>query len=121
VTGSGRVAAPPIELESGRITARELIRSRVRKEVERFNASGSTRFMGLIQPDESERVLNGYEMKRIRRLDSDVQFEKAVRAFEDQRLILLADDRQVESLDEELSLNADSEVVFLKLMPLIGG
>ena len=33
----------------------------------------------------------------------------------------MVDDRQVETLDDELTLRRDAEVCFYKLVPLVGG
>ena len=49
------------------------------------------------------------------------QFDKAVEAFGKQRFLMLVGDRQVESLDEELMLGVETEITFLKLVPLVGG
>jgi hypothetical protein len=34
---------------------------------------------------------------------------------------VLVDDRQVQSLDDQIDLRHDSTVTFLRLMPLVGG
>src|SRR3984957_3607401 len=63
-------------------TARELIRSRVREEVERHNQCLPEVFCGLVQPEESERILNGFRMKTQRPLDWQVQVERGCSSFE---------------------------------------
>lgn len=105
-----------------RITVRELIRQRVTREVERFNRDRPAIFAGLVQPDESEQILNGYRVKfhYLRTLDAEQQFERAIQAFDQQRFLVIRSGRQVESVDEEIDLGA-GEVEFLKLVPLIGG
>ena len=103
------------------LTAREILRRRVFEEVTRFNATQGQIFQGLVQPNDTERALNGYKLKKRRTLDWREQFEKAVQAFEKNRFVLLIGDRQVESLDEELMLGAETEITFLKLVPLVGG
>ena len=103
------------------LTAREILRRRVFEEVSRFNATQGQIFEGLVQPNDTERALNGYRLKKARTLDWREQFEKAVQAFEKNRFLLLVGDRQVESLDEELMLGAETEITFLKLVPLVGG
>ena len=103
------------------ITARELIRSRVRQEVERHNRSLPEVFRGLVQPEESERILNGFRMKVRRPLDWEAQFEKACVSFQRNGFLLLVDGNQVGELDEPIELRTDSEVQFVKLLPLIGG
>lgn len=103
------------------LTAREILRRRVFEEVSRFNASQGQIFQGLVQPNDTERALNGYKLKKPRQLDWHDQFEKAVQAFDKQRFLMLVGDRQVESLDEELMLGVETEITFLKLVPLVGG
>ena len=102
-------------------TARELIRSRVQQEVERHNQLLPEVFCGLVQPEESERILNGFRMKTRRPLDWQKQFELACAAFQRNGFLLLVDGKQVSDLDEPIELRADSEVQFVKLVPLVGG
>jgi len=102
-------------------TAGELIRSRVQQEVERHNQSLPEVFCGLVQPEESERILNGFRMKTRRPLDWQKQFERACAAFQRNGFLLLVDGKQVSELDEPIELRADSEVQFVKLVPLVGG
>jgi hypothetical protein len=119
--GAGAVARE-WEFDSPRITLRELIRRRVADEVEQFNRDRPEIFEGLVQPDESEQILNGYRVKfhYLRTLDAEKQFERAIQAFEKQRFLVIAAGRQVESVDEEIDLSG-GEVEFIKLAPLIGG
>ena len=102
-------------------TAGELIRSRVQQEVERHNQLLPEVFCGLVQPEESERILNGFRMKTRRPLDWQKQFERACAAFQRNGFLLLVDGKQVSELDEPIELRADSEVQFVKLVPLVGG
>jgi hypothetical protein len=60
--GTGAVARE-LEFDSPRITLRELIRRRVADEVEQFNRDRPEIFEGLVQPDESEQILNGYRCR----------------------------------------------------------
>ena len=103
------------------LTAREILRRRVFEEVSRFNAKQSDVFQGLVQPIDTERALNGYKLRKPRPLDWNEQFQQALKAFNASSFILLVGNRQVEDLDEELMLSAETEVTFLKLVPLVGG
>lgn len=102
-------------------TARELIRNRIREEVERYNQSLPEVFCGLVQPEESERILNGFRMKGRRPLDWEAQFQKACSSFQRNGFLLVIDGRQATDLDARIELHADSEVQFIKLVPLVGG
>ena len=104
-----------------RITVRDLIRQRVYHEVEEYNRRKPDTFRGLVQPTDSERTLNGYRLKQPRPLDANTQLAKAIDAFQGNQIIMLVDDRQVESLDEEIVLRPDMRVSFLRLTPLVGG
>jgi hypothetical protein len=110
-----------LEVSAERITVRDLIRQRVRHEVEEYNRRQVDTFRGLVQPTDSERTLNGYRLKQPRVIDAAAQLAKAIDAFEGNQIIVLVDDRQVESLDEEIALRPDTRVSFLRLTPLVGG
>ena len=104
-----------------RMTVRELIRLRVREEVARHNARPSDRFNGLVRPDGAEAELNGYRLREPRRLDWERQADIAERAFLGNGFFVLAGDRQVEDLAEEIDLTGDPDLVFIRLVPLVGG
>ncbi|GGM81555.1 hypothetical protein GCM10010106_30240 [Thermopolyspora flexuosa] len=104
-----------------RITARELVRTRVREEVARYNAAPRPRFNGLVQPVEEEIERNGYRQAPRRRIDWERQADAAERAFLRNGFLLLVGDRQIEDLDEEIDLSGDPVVSFIKLVPLVGG
>ncbi|MBE3009608.1 hypothetical protein IL992_10425 [Microbispora sp. NEAU-D428] len=104
-----------------RITARELVRLRVREEVARHNASPAPYFRGLVTPTDAEAELNGYRMRTTRTLDWERQADAAEAAFARNGFLLLVGDRQIEDLDTEIDLTADPVVSFVKLVPLVGG
>ena len=116
-----RSASTAFTVPQAESTARELIRSRVQQEVDRYNQSLPEVFCGLVQPEESEQILNGFRMRTKRPLDWKAQFERACASFERNGFLLLVDGRQVAELDEPIALRADSEVQFVKLVPLVGG
>jgi hypothetical protein len=103
------------------VLLRDLIRHRVREEVVRFNARPSPHFNGLVQPTDSEHTLNGYALRRPRRLDWQAQAATALDAFTHNGFFVFVGDRQIDDLDEPLTL-ADTDVVsFVRLVPLVGG
>lgn len=115
------VAEVRIEALPERMTVRELIRLRVREEVARHNARPSDRFNGLVRPDGAEAELNGYRLREPRRIDWERQADIAEKAFLANGFFVLAGDRQVEDLDEEIDLTTDPDLVFIKLIALAGG
>ena len=103
------------------ITVRELIRSRVYQEVKDFNTQQPEFFKGLVQPTETEQTLNGYKLRKPRKINWEEQFEKALTAFQSNGFIILVDDEQVTDLEEEITIAPDTSVSFMKLVPLVGG
>lgn len=120
-TAGDRRAAWHLEIFEERLALREVIRRRVFQEVAEYNAAQPEYFTGLVQPGDAERTLNGYRMKRRRRVDAEEQFAKAIEAFGRNGFLVLVDNRQVEDLDAELDLRMGTEITFLKLVPLVGG
>jgi len=110
-----------VHVSGEKITARELIKLRVFQEVENYNNEQPAVFRMLVQPGEAERTLNGFKFSKPRQVDPQAQFEKAIEAFEGNSFIVLVDDSQVESLDDEIALRPETSVSFLKLVPLVGG
>lgn len=120
------VTEKPLEFPSEQITVRELIRERVYQEVQDFNrAEGEQVFRGLVQPTETERVLNNnqseYRLKKHRTIDWNEQFDKALEAFENNGFFILINDSQAESLDQQFTIGPGTEVSFVKLTLLVGG
>ena len=110
-----------VHVSGEKISIRELIRQRVFQEVQEFNNRQPAVFRMLIQPNETERTLNGFKFHKPRFVDPNTQYEKAIEAFEGNGFIVLVDDYQVQELDDEISLRPETSVTFLKLVPLVGG
>jgi hypothetical protein len=110
-----------LEVMTERLTVRELIRSRVYQEVQDYNVEQGQVFRGLVQPEEAEKTLNGWKLKKPRALDWKRQFDRAIEAFEGNQILILVNDQQTESLDEEIVLEPGAHVTFLRLTPLVGG
>lgn len=81
------------------VTARELLRSRVREEFARRRASALA-----VAGD-----------------DWESQADEACRSFDRNGFVMLVGDRQVEDLDELLDLRESPVVAFVRLVPLVGG
>ena len=120
-SGARRTAELTLSRIPDRITLRELIRTRVREEVALANAEPGHEFRTLVQPTDSEVSLNGYRLRRPKTIDWHRQAAVAEDAFAANGFFVLVDGRQIEDLEEELELTADSEVRFVKLVPLVGG
>ena len=97
------------------ITVRELIRSRVYQEVKDHNSQWQQQeFRGLIQPVGSEQTPHGFRMKKPRQLDWQKQFDLALEAFQQHQILILVNDRQIESLEEEIRVATDTDIAFLR-------
>ena len=112
-----------IELLTERITVRELIRSSVYQEVKDYNARQSEHFNGLIQPTDSELALNGkgWRLRQRRMIDWQPQYEKAIDAFQRKQILVLINDKQATSLEQEVVITPETTVTFLRLIMLVGG
>lgn len=120
-TSTDRQPAVTLQLASERISVGELIERRVRQEVEQFNDRKPEHYRGLVQPTDAEKTLNGFRLRKTKTIDPDKQVKAATEAFEKGSILLLVDDRQLDSLTDELGVTSTTEVVFLKLVPLVGG
>jgi hypothetical protein len=131
-----------LDLPSEWITARELIRCRIEADVALHNAAERARLgaaiaqggdpgnQWLVVPGAVERTLNGARgvygpgsraKARERLIESDPLVAVAVDAFSRNGFFMIFDGRQIVDLDEVLTVEADSTVTFLRLVPLVGG
>src|SRR5690242_10271752 len=90
------------------ITLRDLIRTRVREEVALANSLPVGALRMLVQPVEQ------------RRLDWREHAAVTEQAFFENGFLVVVDDRRIEDLDEELDLDADSDVRFLRPPRFVG-
>ena len=103
------------------VTAQEVIRRRIYQEVQDYNLKQNDVFYGLVQPTDTETILNGFKFKEKRTLDWEVQYAKALEAFEANGFIMLVNEKQIESLNEIIELKTATQITFLRLIPLVGG
>ncbi|GIH15319.1 hypothetical protein [Rugosimonospora africana] len=102
-----------LEIFEERLRLDELIRRRIYQEVAEHNALPAGEFRGLVRP--------AGDSSAPRRVEWEVQYERALEAFRRNGFVVLVGDRQVTELDREVELSARTEVTFLKLIPLVGG
>jgi hypothetical protein len=123
-TTSGEVLSSlELQMTAEHITVEDLISSRVYQEVIEYNAKAQDlpQFRGLVQPTDAEKNLNGYQMKKPKRIDPKKQTTIAIEAFRRGQILLFVDDHQVTGFKDHVTLHQGSMVVFLKLVPLVGG
>jgi hypothetical protein len=120
-TSGQKTNALTLDCLAERMTIRELIRARIYQEVQDYNLKQPEHFRGLVEPTNAERVLNGYKLREKRKIDWHEQYKRALEAFERNGFFVLVGDRQAETLDDEFEVKVDTDVSFLKLVPLVGG
>lgn len=110
-----------LELVSSRTSLREILEKRIKQEVDKHNHGNLEVFSGFVQPTDTEAKLNGFKMRKPRRVSYEEQLELAIESFSSNGFFALLDDVQVEDLDSPITLRQDSRVTFIKLVPLVGG
>lgn len=110
-----------IAIGKERCTLRDIIESRVRAEVKHYNQKLGEYFQGLVQPGESEKALNGFKMKKRKKIDAEQQVYVALDSFQKNGFFVLIDDLQVDNLDHEILVNNTTSINFIKLTSLVGG
>ncbi|MGW4940199.1 hypothetical protein ACWEOZ_01220 [Actinoplanes sp. NPDC004185] len=103
------------------ITARELLRLRVREEVARFHATTGDVFRGLVRPVAAAETPAGFTVRRGQRLDWAAQADAACQAFTRNGFVMIVGRHQVDDLDQLIDLRGDPTVAFIRLVPLVGG
>lgn len=114
VLGEARVGDLP-----ERLTIRELLRARIRREVAAYNADPGATFRGLVQPADSIRHTDGYRMQEPRPLDPDQLIAAAEEAVAADMLSFRLGAETVSDLDRELVVAEHGEVVAVLERPVI--
>lgn len=123
-SGAGKTGATvTLDGIDRRITMRDLIRTRVRDEVARYNAASASTdlFAGLVMPDGAEPTTAGFRMRQRRRIDWERQADKALDAFTRNGFFVLVAGRQITDPDEVLALAPETDIRFIRLVQLVGG
>jgi len=110
-----------LEVENEIISVKDLITLRVEADVNTYNQKKEEYFHGLVRPSRAERTLNGFKMRERREIDSEKQVYIALDAFLKNGYFVIVNNRQVETLEEELLIADNMDVSFIQLTPLVGG
>jgi hypothetical protein len=113
-----------VQFPSETITVRELIRSRVYQGVRESNARAAAKKaepVAIVPLTATELTLNGPRAKNSAPVNWQARFEQAVEAFQAKRIMILVDDRQVNSLEEQIQVRSTTRISFLRLTMLMGG
>lgn len=117
----------PLPEIEGALTLRNLLTQIVRAEVAGFEARQRQR--RLIQVLSPAQISLGVEQGKVdlggSDLDQEVDLERsietALQAFTDGLYFVFLDDQQQENLDEIVTLKPNSQLLFLRLVALVGG
>lgn len=120
-TSGGRTAGPEIETGADALTLGDLVALRVREEIRARNDVGAAGRGWIVPQTEVERTLNGPRKTRTTFQDPDDAVAFAHEAFRQGRYLVLLPQGQAESLEQSVSLHDGDEVVFLRMVPLVGG
>jgi hypothetical protein len=110
-----------LEFSTNLTTIEEIIKKRIYQEVTEYNALSSNEFNGLVQPTKAEKLLNGVKQKEKKIIDWEKQYKIAVEAFNNNGFIIIINNKQAESLGQIIELKLETEISFLKIVPLVGG
>ena len=113
-----------LEIPAEQISIEELIRSRVFQEVKESNArmaSGNNEPNPSVRRSEFEALLNGPRARSNPPVEWQSQFEKALKAFRSNQVLILIDGEQANSLDQIVDVSTSTRISFLRLTMLMGG
>ena len=112
-----------LKFSSNRISAAELIRERVRQEVLAYNSRNKEAILrhSLVIPTTRGDIVLDPCGEKHQPVDAEAQIAIALKAFEQNGFFILADNHQLETLDETVYLHEGLVVNFIKLTPLVGG
>ena len=112
-----------LKFRTNRISAAELIAERVRQEVAAYNGRAADALLrhSLVIPTARGDIVIDPQGKKHKLVDAETQIAIALKAFEQNGFFILADNRQLETLDETVYLHEGLIVNFIKLTPLVGG
>ena len=131
--GQAKEKALTLECLTETMTVRELIRARVYQEVQDYNQRiGRQQDKPLpkllVTPTDAEAALNRKpspiapnKPSRRKPLVWEKQYDIACEAFVKNGFFVLVGDEQVEGLEESFDVAVDTEITFVKLVPLVGG
>ena len=95
----------------------------MRQEVEAYNNRSEEALLrhSLVIPTARGDIVLDPQGKKHKPVDAEAQITIALKAFEQNGFFILADNRQLETLDETVYLHEGLIVNFIKLTPLVGG
>lgn len=120
--GGKSVNSIDVVFDKNNITLKELIEARVHQEVTAYNSKRKQVYNGLITTSKEERQLNeSHKLKKRKEMDAEKQTYVALDGFLKNQYFVILNNRQIECLDESISINEIETVNFIKLVKLVGG
>ncbi|WP_428604993.1 hypothetical protein [Sedimenticola sp.] len=110
-----------LSFEKSRVTVKDIITERVIQEVALYNRKASEYRHALVEPSDTEAMLNRATKGKRRPIDTQKQIDIAIQAFSGNGFFILVDDQQVETLEQIVEITPHTRVSFVKLVPLVGG
>jgi hypothetical protein len=116
-----------MDLSDRSLTLEELLTQIVRSEIRAFQARQAdrrlTKVLGLVDIEAEVAAgkisSGGSDLEQV--VDEQGAIENALQAFKDGFYLVFIDDEQQEDLTAIVELTANSELLFLRLTPLVGG
>ena len=99
-----------------KILVKDLIKSRVKNEIERFNVQRPVCFFSLVQPEDAEITARGYRLMVHRAIDWAAQSDAALEGFEKKCFLINANGKDYQALDDEVEIGNSTEITFVKFM-----
>ena len=130
IPGDDGLPAVLIELAEEMTTTRDLIRRAVIEQINVTKTDAARSRMMLDRQYMTPEDVRTRAAKGVIRIpttapstppDEDAEIERALRAFARGTFVIFCGGRQVETLDEEIPLRLGEPLLFLRLVPLVGG
>ena len=130
VAGQRRTLFPATEIgwpEPRNLVLRELLEIIIREELEVFRRrQDERRLLQVLTPEQIEvgstrgRIISGGS-DLDQESDPDQAVAVAIEAFSDGLYYVFVDNEQIETLDQQVTISPQSTLLFLRLVPLVGG
>jgi hypothetical protein len=114
-----RLLQTHVPVPTATLTVRELIARKVQQEVSECVAQRRPGLSGeYLSP---EVLLRAATLEALAPGDIDTEIERAQRAFAARDYMIVINNRRVFNVNEVLRFQADTQVEFIKILPLVGG
>ena len=121
-TSGGNIANEiKVKLAAEVVSIRDIIEAKVNAQVEAQYQQLDGIYNGLVEPADTEKMLNVYTERPASKIKTEKQVNAALEAFRMNNFFMLIDNIQAESLEQMVVINDKTEVSFLKLTSLVGG